>query len=609
MTRGGDVIDPEGGELLYWFLAQLEEAWDEQTSSGAQVLGDRYVQWRGFDFGLQIECSSNVFLTGKARLHASQIAKLRALGWNDPAGDELPNHWQVFLNREDLVDAAVALVAAAEVLEAWPHPPLPPVPTPDPTGAAKPIVAETPGRRVAVVPAPFVQGDQVEVASRGVRDALGPCVVVDVFDPAGAITRGAASRNFKDIARDSQPLREPLLAALDFTWIPGALEHDTREMSRVLDRTLTVQKSGRDCVLVLPPLSWDNRWLYASSLQTADVVVFVLPSAGHGPGDWAILRDVYRALGECLAVFGVADRPFEYLRPAAAGMTALIDEWQPEVQCGALSVLVGRVWDSSAEGWPPTEIRQAVLDAQLTPVTARLERLGRRALRCSHEVKEALDILGLLLRAVEDNLEHVQDVGFRALGDSLQLFDLLADAGSRDLAGVDLAAPVLRWLSGCGVPDTAPIRYAYEQIIDPEEDDWPPSPDIDPSAGPPHDDPQLPSIPWSRKDFVRLLAVGNRGTLTALAMMGDLTPYGGVRFSEIAEAAGLSSAQLRSHLAGLSRTVKQRFGRSNWPFFIEWDASEKQMHYFFDDDQHENFRAATCSDAQGRDADGRLGSS
>lgn len=155
----------ERSQLVQWFLPQLEKAWDDDSTGAAQVLGDRYVQWAGYGVGLQIECSSNQFLTGVEQLTAAQVAELRSRGWHDPAGEDLPNYWQVFLNREDLLDAARALARAVEVLK---------TPASIPVSQPAPQVPRRRGRTIVVVPVFKVSEDEVATAARGGPPGSGP---------------------------------------------------------------------------------------------------------------------------------------------------------------------------------------------------------------------------------------------------------------------------------------------------------------------------------------------------------------------------------------------------------------------------------------------------
>jgi len=110
-------VDADGRHHLYqWLLPRLTEAWDSGSAGSIGADDHRYVQWAGYDLGLQIECQGNCHLTGDARLTPEEIQRLRRLGWHDPVADDLPNHWQVFFDRDDLPKAAMALVDAVALL-------------------------------------------------------------------------------------------------------------------------------------------------------------------------------------------------------------------------------------------------------------------------------------------------------------------------------------------------------------------------------------------------------------------------------------------------------------------------------------------------------------
>ena len=106
----------ERDDLRMWWLFRLADAWDSSSSDVEQVDEDRYVQWAGYGLGLQIECVSNHFLTGAARLAPAQMERLRDDGWQDPLGNDLPNFWRSFIDRDDLPVAADALMAAVDIL-------------------------------------------------------------------------------------------------------------------------------------------------------------------------------------------------------------------------------------------------------------------------------------------------------------------------------------------------------------------------------------------------------------------------------------------------------------------------------------------------------------
>lgn len=447
--------DSQRQVLVDWLLPQLEQAWDEGVMASAMVLGKRYVQWAGHGFGIQIECSSNRFLVGADRLLPQQVARLRHLGWHDPVGDDLPNYWQVFLNREELVDAARALVHAVEVL----RPRLavvPAAPGPQP-------VAATPGRVVAVVPLEQAVTAEVAVARAGAVAALGACVVVDFF------TDGDSSdlprRPFEDILTRPEPLLEPVQADMGFSFRANpARSRMMLELGRAFDRVRRLRRRGLDCVLVLPAMHLEHRWLYGAALGGADVVVFVLQGQQDAHQAQACLVDTVLPLGEVAALLASAPTVEGPVLGALRAFTAVVEAPEPELRRDALEILVRQARDrTDAAPWPPQQLREILLHAQLVPLAARLAALSR-PVRTDDEASAAVRLLGDLLTAVQDHLEHVQDVGFGALGELSALFGLLAEAARRGIAGVGLAAAPLRWLADCGGDDVDVVRAASAAV-------------------------------------------------------------------------------------------------------------------------------------------------
>ena len=71
----------QGRDGLYeWFLPRLAAAWENGTVGTGHIDEDRYVQWAGSELGLQIECSSNRYLEGDARLTRGEVRELRRRG-------------------------------------------------------------------------------------------------------------------------------------------------------------------------------------------------------------------------------------------------------------------------------------------------------------------------------------------------------------------------------------------------------------------------------------------------------------------------------------------------------------------------------------------------
>lgn len=87
---------------------------------------------------------------------------------------------------------------------------------------------------------------------------------------------------------------------------------------------------------------------------------------------------------------------------------------------------------------------------------------------------------------------------------------------------------------------------------------------------------QLPSLEWTTSDLIALGRVANPTTRTLLEMTAE-KPGTFVGLTEVVEAAGVKRPAARGQLAGLTMTMKRRFGRRNWPFTVKWAADGTQQ--------------------------------
>lgn len=81
-----------------------------------------------------------------------------------------------------------------------------------------------------------------------------------------------------------------------------------------------------------------------------------------------------------------------------------------------------------------------------------------------------------------------------------------------------------------------------------------------------------PGPPWDKAALTRLAARGNLGTLTVMDLCAQ-PEADDVRVVDVMEQAGLSNAQVRGHLAGLTmllRNKKNGFTQNAWPFQVSW---------------------------------------
>lgn len=92
------------------------------------------------------------------------------------------------------------------------------------------------------------------------------------------------------------------------------------------------------------------------------------------------------------------------------------------------------------------------------------------------------------------------------------------------------------------------------------------------------------SRPWTEADVRRLRSAnGLNKMVKALLDLGSERPGEWVSYGDAQNHAGISNGSARAALAGLTRHVKARYGRTNWPFYAAWQADgeilDGQMHY------------------------------
>jgi hypothetical protein len=90
---------------------------------------------------------------------------------------------------------------------------------------------------------------------------------------------------------------------------------------------------------------------------------------------------------------------------------------------------------------------------------------------------------------------------------------------------------------------------------------------------------KLPDVPWRADDLRKLRDIASSTVLAALDLCAA-SPGGWIPLRQIEECAGRELAQARADLAVLTMTVKRHFGRSNWPFVVQWAAGGEQQAYY-----------------------------
>lgn len=94
----------------------------------------------------------------------------------------------------------------------------------------------------------------------------------------------------------------------------------------------------------------------------------------------------------------------------------------------------------------------------------------------------------------------------------------------------------------------------------------------------------LPTKRWTREDIARLRRKNPLNKMVkAILDLAAERPGEWISYSDAKERAGVSDGSARAGLAGLTRHVKSRYGRTNWPFIAEWQGNgeftDAQMYY------------------------------
>lgn len=84
--------------------------------------------------------------------------------------------------------------------------------------------------------------------------------------------------------------------------------------------------------------------------------------------------------------------------------------------------------------------------------------------------------------------------------------------------------------------------------------------------------PELPAEEWSQGDYDRLAEIAKNTVLGVLDLC-SASPGQWIGLRDVEARAGRTTPEARADLAGLTMMVKNRFGRSNWPFDAQWEAA------------------------------------
>ena len=89
----------------------------------------------------------------------------------------------------------------------------------------------------------------------------------------------------------------------------------------------------------------------------------------------------------------------------------------------------------------------------------------------------------------------------------------------------------------------------------------------------------LPEVEWSHEDFTRLAEIAKNSVKAMLDLCSE-SPGEWTGLRDVEARAGRTFHEARADLAGLTMMTKHRFGRSNWPVEIEWEAGGPGQQYY-----------------------------
>ncbi len=451
VEEGERVDEAERDRLRSWFAPRLAAAWDEQRVGSADVDEHRYVQWRGDELGLQLECVSNRFLPGDAQLTTADERRLRRLGWHEPLGDDLPNFWRVYLDRQDLPQAVHALVGAVGVLRC------------DASYlTSRPVRPVRVGRVVVVVPVAKVAREVVARAVEGAVDALPAAGVIDLTPFGSDDLPPLPMKTVESVLLAGPALNRAVLVETGLEFSDGGVERSAGELSALLRDVRRLVQRGRDVVVVGPWLLPGTQWLYAAALEAAaDAVVLCVSSHDEGHLDAGLVQDVRPALAVKDLVVVAAERLPERPWRVAGLVDAVVETDRPGRAVVALSLLLRTaLGDREVLDERSLDAVAAVVDAALASVQARLLDLPQ-VLATGRDVRAAEALLSDLVAVVRTYLPHTRDVALHAVHVLSPLLDRLV--GAAHLPEVRAVVPALRWLAACA-PNAEPVVTALRAL-------------------------------------------------------------------------------------------------------------------------------------------------
>jgi hypothetical protein len=278
-------------DLSVYFRTRLVEAWDEHSVGSAFIDDDLYVQWSAQPAGLQIECVSNRYLPQERQLTFQQRRRLQKAGWQSPAGEDLPNYWLRFQEREELPAAVAALMDAVDILRLG-------LPSSEPAQSKTPPEPESNPRqqqhrrsRTMVVVPVYKGGAELSAWAVGtlVSGRLGAVIVVDLLGLDGAdlpVGRRVAGLSAADVhdGHDVVVMQRDRELADDLaSWL--------RMSADLISVVQFAAIEQRDVVVLAPYLIDPDPWLYAGVVgELADEVILCVEDDAYGYAERAALR-------------------------------------------------------------------------------------------------------------------------------------------------------------------------------------------------------------------------------------------------------------------------------------------------------------------------------
>lgn len=110
-SEPASAIDALTAEYLFLWDRHRTDDFALRVIGGLDLRSRAYFQWIGYSYAVVVECSSNTYLSGAARLTEAEEQRLVACGFTAPDDDD-PNFWLAMTSRAQAQAAAFSVVAA-----------------------------------------------------------------------------------------------------------------------------------------------------------------------------------------------------------------------------------------------------------------------------------------------------------------------------------------------------------------------------------------------------------------------------------------------------------------------------------------------------------------